>query len=619
MRMKRILPALIPLSLLLIPRAYADEPKRLEKIIVTPSRIQNPSGESGRSMTVLDSDTIRMSAYDALQDIIGNLGGIDIRRRGPEGVQSDVNIRGATFEQNTVLLDGVSLNDPQTGHYTMDLPVTSFDTERVEILKGAASSLYGANAFGGVINILTAPPEGKKTVAKVIGGQRDYFSAGTSVSHPAGPANNRFSIEWNRARPYIPNTEFDILNMSDSACVDTPIGQYDFFFGYSRKDFGADSFYSNLYPSEAEYTDTRFFKLAGTIDRGNLKIEPKIYLRRHYDKFILSKDRAGWQTNFSTDYTYGASLGFVTQSQFMDVAYGFELSEDRIFSTNMQKHDRGKTGLYMEISPRIHERLHLNAGIRQDTFSRFDTEYSPSVNARYAVTDFFDLRASAGRAYRIPTFTDLYYTDAANIGNSNLKAETSWTYDAGFDCRVGPVKGSATYFNRQSKDTIDWTRMATSEAWRASNIGSISTNGMEMSLDMDPKAFFFFLRKDDRLFKHFSPEKLFMKYVCVDEYDKHDYLSKYAFSYAKQEILGGVEYSLFGFTNAWVLNYKKRVGSDSAPVVVGAKFTKNVIKKDKLNFEIFLEFTNLFDADYAEQSGIPMPGRWLKSGARLEF
>lgn len=587
---------------------YPEENYQLEKIVVTPSRIQKSAGESGRSVTVLEAEEMRLSPYGAVQDIIADVGGIDIRRRGSEGVQSDVSIRGTTFEQNTVMIDGIKLNDPQTGHHTMDLPITGFDAERVEILKGPASSLYGANSFGGVINILTLPPEEKKFILNTSGGQRDYFSLGSSLSYPFGPTRNRFSINWSRARPYIPDTEFDILSLSEKSIMETDLGIFDFLFGYTYKDFGADSFYSNLYPSEAEITDTRFFKLGAGLEFGSLKIEPKLYLRRHYDKFMLNKNRAGWQTNYHTNYTYGADIGFVIENSFMDVAYGFELGWDRIFSTNLNKHDRSRTGTYLEISPHLFDRLHVNAGIRQDTFSGFDMEYSPSVDLKYAVFDFLDIRSSIGRSYRIPTFTDLYYADAANIGNAGLSAESSWTYEVGLDYNSQLVNCSVGYFRRSSSDTIDWTRMRSSEPWRASNIGSVETNGIESSIEITPR----------RARKDFPLRRLFVGYTGLDEYDKHDYISKYVLDYLKQQISAGAEYELFGFVNSWAVNYKKRVGQ-SGYVVVDTRFSKEIMRKNSLIFEAFLEITNLCDADYSEQSGIPMPGRWLKSGVRVEF
>lgn len=606
--MRRIIFAVLAIIILFSSIAFCEDTHHLDKIIVTSSRIPSSSGDSGRSVTVLEAEKMQMSAYDAIQDVLGDVGGIDIRRRGPEGVQSDVNIRGSTFEQNTVMIDGIKINDPQTGHYTMDLPLTSFDMDRSEILKGAASSLYGANSFGGVINLITKPPEEKKLVISSIGGQNDYFSGGISASYPAGPVKNRFSIDWSRASAYIPDTEFDILNISDSASLSSDFGEYDFFFGYSLKDFGARTFYSNIYPREAETTDTRFFKIGGKLESGALKFSPKMYLRRHYDKFALDKNRPGWQTNYHTNYTYGMELGFVIENKFMDVAYGFELAQDRIFSTNLNKHDRGRTGVYLEISPKIHDKLYINGGIRQDTFTDFSIEYSPSVNLRYSVFDFLDLRSSAGRSYRIPTFTDLYYRDAANIGNEDLHTESSWTYEAGIDYKSDLVKCSLGYFFRNSVDTIDWTRLGANDPWRASNIGSVKTNGVESSIEITPKK----IRPD------FPLERLFVNYTGLDEYNKHDYLSKYALDYLKQQICGGLEYKLFGFTNSWVLNYKKRVGQADF-VVVDTKFVKNIIKKDSLVFDIFFEITNLCDADYSEQSGIPMPGRWIKSGARIQF
>lgn len=588
--------------------AFSLESHQLEKIVVTPSRIQGVSG-TGRSVTTLNAEDMQSSAYDALQDIIGNLGGIDIRRRGPEGVQSDINIRGATFEQNTLLIDGIYMNDPQTGHYTFDLPLTAFDKEVVEILRGPASSLYGANSFGGVINIITKKPEGKKLIMSASGGSHDYFSGGLSISHPIAALNNRFSIEWNRARSYIPDSEFDLINLSETSTINTDFGDYDFFFGYSNKDYGANTFYSNLYPREAESTDTRFFKLAGKVESGGLRFEPKIFLRRHYDKFSLDKNRPGWQTNYSTNYTYGAGLGFVMENSFIDAAYGFELSEDRIFSTNMQKHDRGKTGLYAEITPHILDKLYINAGIRQDTFSDFGIEYSPSVNMRYELFDFLSARASAGRSFRVPTFTDLYYRDAANIGNEDLKPEESWTYEAGLDYGSRLVNCSIVYFRRNSDDTIDWTRLNTASPWRVSNIGTVETNGAEASIEITPC----------KVESSFPIDRFFLSYTALDSYRKHDYLSKYALDYLKQQISAGIDYSLFGFKNSWILNYKKRVTDATSSVVVDTKLVKGIIKREKLSFEAFLEITNLFDEDYSEQSGIPMPGRWIKSGVRLEF
>lgn len=557
---------------------------------------------------VLEGDTLKFSSYDAVQDEIGNVGGIDIRRRGPEGVQSDISIRGATFEQNSVLIDGIPVNDPQTGHHTMDLPLTALDAQRVEILKGPASSLYGPNSFGGVINIMTKKPAGREIEVKADGGSFDYFLTAVSASTPLGPLNNRFSCSESRSSGYMPQTEFNIFSLSDSVTAETGFGAYDFFFGYVKRDFGADSFYSNLFPNEEEHTDTRFFKLGGEIERGSLTIEPKLWLRRHADKFMLDTNRPGWQTNYHTTYNYGGAVSFVLENAFLDVAYGYELSADTIDSTNLQTHDRTRNAVYLEVSPHLSEGLYLNAGVRADGFSDFGWELSPSASAAYTVFQYYTIRASVGRSYRIPTFTDLYYRDAANIGNPGLRPESSWSYDAGLDYKRGGVDASATFFMRNAYDTIDWTRVNPRNPWQASNIGTVDTAGFECSAAVEPK----------KILARIPLDRIFFGYTVLDSYRKHDYLSKYALDYLKQQISAGLEYTFLDFKNIWVLNYKKRIG-DSGFLVVDTKLSKDVRFKGAVAFEAFLEISNLFDIEYSEQSDIPMPGRWIKAGAKYRF
>lgn len=595
--MKRLKAAFIAViyAVCLGSESRCEDEKYLGTIVVTPSRIASPN--SARSVTVLDKAFAEMSVYDAIPDMIGNVGGIDIRRRGPESVQSDISIRGATFEENSVLIDGVRVNDPQTGHYTMDLPLTPEDVDRVEILKGPGSSLYGPNAFGGVINIITKRPEGKKIVFDAAGGSFDYSKVALSCTAPFGPVDNRFSIQESRSTGYMPETDFDIFSLANTSSVKTFLGVYDFLFGYTKKDYGASNFYSNLYPNEAENTDTRFFNISGRAEAGDLAVRPNLFLRRHWDKFRLDSNRPGWQTNYSTVYSSGGGSAFSFTHDLADVSYGFEVARDTIDSTNMKNHERYSEGLYAEAAPRISPDLYLNFGLRTDHFDGFGWETSPSVSASCRICDGLSLRGAAGRAYRIPTFTELYYVDAANIGNSSLRPESSWTYEAGADYSRKSLKAGLTYFYRDSYDTIDWTRYSPSAPWRASNIGSTSTNGVEVSAAIG--GFFF-------------------SYTCLDVYSKRGYASKYALDYLKQHISAGASFEFCGFKNSWVLNWKDRVGGKSV-VIADMKLVKSVIDGKGVKMAAFLEISNLFDAQYSEVQGVEMPGRWIKSGARLEF
>ncbi|MFH1189252.1 MAG: TonB-dependent receptor [Candidatus Omnitrophota bacterium] len=607
--MLRTICRFLVIILIFIPaQAYAEDAQKLDRIIVTPSRLPAYINENSRSLILLDEERFEASVYRAIPDVIGEISGIDIRRRGPQGVQADVNIRGTTFEQNTVLIDGIRVNDPQTGHFTMDIPLTIGDVDSVEILKGPASNLYGANAFGGVVNIITKRPSEEKVVLYGEGGAYDYYDGGCSITLPAGPVKNRFSFEQSRSTGYMPQTDFNILSLTNSALIETGMGVYNFLFGYQNKDFAAASFYSNLFPNEYERTDTKFFKLDGKSESGGLSIEPKLFLRRHGDKFVLDQNRTGWQTNYSTDYSYGGELDFSLENAFADASWGYELSHDTIDSTNLGTHSRTKNGFYTEISPHLAEGLYLNISFREDYYSDFAWQASPGVSVSYKALEHLTLRGSFGYAHRIPTFTDLYYNDAANRGNSSLMPESSSSYEAGakFDHAVFSV--DTAYFHRDSYDTIDWIRRSSASPWSASNIGSAIANGLELTLAVMP----------ERLWGETPVKRLSVSNTMIDIAAKHDYFSKYALDYLKEEMSACAEMELAGFKNSWILSYKKRVG-DPGYVAVDTKISKEIVKSGKISFEAYVEASNLFDADYSEQSGVPMPGRWVVSGARLKF
>lgn len=579
----------------------------LDRIVVS-SRLDDAARVPARPVTVLSRAVFDAAALHAIPDVIADTAGVDIRRRGAGGVQADLAIRGTTFEQNALFLNGIPLNDPQTGHFLFDVPVTSLDIDAAEIFRGPASSVYGANAFGGVVGLRTARPHGTKVRAVAGGGSFDYFAGAVSVTCPFGPVGNRFSAEETRSRGYMPETWFDTLAVTDTALFETFLGDYEVMLGYLRKDFGAASFYSSLFPNEEEHTDTRLITITGKAGSDGFRVEPKLFFRRHRDKFALDANRPGWQTNYHTTWTRGAALGFVLEHEFLDAAYGIEGGRDTIDSTNMQTHTRDKLALYLELAPRLGGRLAVTAAFREDRFSDFGWEPAPSIAGSYALRDDITARVSIGRAYRIPTFTDLYYADAGSVGNAGLRPESCWSYEAGVDYRVASMAWSATFFHRDTRDTIDWIRSAPAARWQATNIGTSRTNGAEASVALFP-------RKIDEAY---PVERVSLKYTVLDTYAKHDYLSKYALDYLKQHITAGVEYGFLGFVQTWTANYKKRIG-DSGYLVVDTRIAKEIIRKDALRLEAFLELSNIGDIDYSEIAGMPMPGRSFRSGARVEF
>jgi len=587
-----------------------DEEYQLERIVVTGSRLPANSLSQTRSVSIITSDHIKDSPYQALPDILSGLGGIDMRRRNQEGVQADISIRGTTFEQNQVLINGIKMGDPQTGHHTCDLPITRFDIGAIDILKGHGSSLYGPNAFGGVVNFITLRPQGDAIEIDSSGGTYDFCQAGLSVSNSFGAVCNRFSFDSSRSSGYRAETEFRTLTITETVSSELAGNRYDLLFGYSTKDFGADSFYSELYQNEEEHTDTRLFTVSGMIEEKGLNVVPKLFLKRLRDKFVLDRNRPGWATNYHTTYLYGGELGFVFESDAASVAYGVELAQETVDSTNLQEHHRTRSGFYIEASPRIGDTIILQTGVRADRYSGFDWEYTPSISASYELIPQCRVRSSIGRAFRVPTFTDLYYNDPANQGNAALRPESSWSYEVGVDAFLRGVTFQATAFRREGRDIIDWVKFVSASPWQAQNIGSVDTNGVELSCDID-------VASGGGVCKRVR--RLVVGTALLDSDYQQGYLSKYSLDYLKAHVFSNIEVALpCDLKNIWTISFKKRKG-DSGYLVIDTRISRVIVRKERLLLEGFIEATNLGDSEYSEIGSVPMPGRWIKSGLRCVF
>ncbi|HMA87091.1 MAG TPA: TonB-dependent receptor plug domain-containing protein, partial [Desulfosalsimonadaceae bacterium] len=151
----------------------AERYHELDPVVVTGSHAPARLSEYGVSVSVITREDIAVLPADNFTDVLEHVNGVDVRQRGAGGVQTDIGIRGASFEQTLIMVDGVAISDPQTGHHNMNLPVTLSDIERIEVVKGPAARIYGPNAMGGVINIIT-----RDVKENAIGGRAAYGEHG---------------------------------------------------------------------------------------------------------------------------------------------------------------------------------------------------------------------------------------------------------------------------------------------------------------------------------------------------------------------------------------------------------------------------------------------------------
>ncbi|MBW1679622.1 MAG: TonB-dependent receptor [Deltaproteobacteria bacterium] len=587
------------------------EVTELEPVLVTASRIPTKLSKKTRSISTITDKEIESMPVNSVPELLNYLAGIDMRQRNLYGVQADASIRGSSFDQVLILIDGINFNDPQTGHLSLDLPLALEDIERIEVLRGHGSSLYGANAFGGVINIITKKPASKRlTQIKASTGSSETYRANFSHTVNLSKFDTRLSLEKEKSNGYRSGTDFDHWGIFSNSTVAFPKSLLDLSLGFKDKKFGADSFYVPF--SSQERTKTKFgtvkFQYEGI---KNFTIEPKIYYREHYDKFILKRENPALYTNCHKNYKYGGEITcYISLNSWGDMVFGGEMGEEKIRSHGIRqgsradalgRHRRQNHAIYTEYRSPF-ESFWVNVGGRFDHNSHYGDEFSPSLSLGWRFSDSFKLRFSLGRSFRAPTFTDLYYRDPIKRGNPDLKPEQAWSYELGGDFNLKPwMQGSITLFMRDEDDLIDWVGLKSepdnNRIYYVKNISEVKVKGVESELKLK-------IGKSTHLtggytFIHKDPE-LESRYVSLYalNYPKHLLNFKIAQSlpYGIKGVLGGV--------------YKKRIEK-------GGYFTLDLKLSKKVGrYSLFISGTNLLNKKYEDILGAEMPGVWISGGIK---
>ena len=612
------------IALLFCAESHGQQSIKLKPVVVAATRITGR--EKGERMSTRNSDSIEIGedkslSYSSVPSILEEYSKADVRTRGPYGVQADISLRGAPFEENLVMLDGISLNDPKTGHHNMDLPLTLYDMQEVDVIYGPASSVYGSGALGGAVNIIPKTPDDKPGFyASSSVGSWDFYSGLASLNIPLGNFKNRTSVEWRRSTGYAPETEFDILTASSYTRATFENAKFDIFLGYLTKKFGADSFYSNLYSNEEESINTGLVYVKGevviptaevrkflTSAVEEVRIRPNVYWKRLQDKFILDRNRPAFSRNDHTTNMYGGEISAEFATGAGDMVFGAGMGNEDIESTNLGDHYRIKQNVFFEYEKRIFNLL-LNASARFDYYSTFGCEISPSAGLAYEIFPQLAIRARAAKGFRVPTFTELYYTSPANEGNPDLKPEKAWTYEAGLDYNETGIKASATAFLRNTEKIIDWTRESLSDPWQAENIGEFDMFGVEISgkIEFDKITDIKFLKE------------IKFEYEYLEGLDKKGVTSKYVLEYLKHNFNLALKAELpFGFTEELNFSFRKRIGESEYFLLNSTLYKAVQAGGSRINF--FLKVDNIFNTCYTGEGDIKMPGAAVFGGASVKF
>lgn len=576
-----------------------------EDIVVTASRIPTIFPNVARSIIVIDEQQITDSPANSVDELLQYISGIDVQQRGPQGVQSDINIRGATFEQALVLIDGIKMSDPQTGHHNLDLPITTNDIKKIEILKGQGSRLYGPNAFGGVINIITKQATANEVSLTAIGGMFNLYDLAISASLPVQNGGSRLSVSKKASDGYRDNTDFDILTASYSGLYNLSSYQLNLFAGHTDKKFGANSFYHPSFPNQWEQTKTSTIQAGLAGDLGPLSFSINTFWRYHTDEFKLDRNRPIFYYNKHYTNVYGVAGQLQWVNSFGISSIGAETTWDKINSNNLGNHQRNNVGFFAEHQI-VFAKLFIVLGSSLFQYEKWGWRAWPGIDIKYHLSDNLSVYSSIGHAFRVPTFTELYYKDAANQGNEKLQAEQAWNYELGFQYSKSDVNVNFALFRREGKNLIDWIWQDSDSLWNARNITKVNTNGFEMDIHFRSR----FLKQSLGL----NVIKLSYTYLNSDK-DVNGFTSKYVFTHLNHQALVGINQNLIFRSVKYdiKLRFEDRIGYGNRFLLDGK------LKWEANNFELFVQGTNLLNKSYEDHHFIPLPGRWIKAGVQYKF
>jgi iron complex outermembrane receptor protein len=590
------------------PAAQSAAPTAVAQFVEVTTTVEPlPLDESDRAVNViLPSD--QPTGTDSFVDLLRQDPSLNLQARAAEGVQADLSLRGTTFEQSLILVNGLRVNDPETGHLNLDIPVPLDAITRVDILHGSGSTFYGSDAIGGAVNLLTGPPApGVSLIARSGAGNYGSLENHLRVSLTAGPFASQLTGSRDTSDGFIADRNYASNAIASESWLKTKPGTTDILLAASDRPYGANQFYGP-YPS---WERTKAW-LASIQQQLGARTAASFGYLRHTDEFVLFVAQpAIYENNHITTSYEGALRRADPLGKNTTLAYGLEAAGDSIHSNSLGIHARNQSAGYANLSLRSLRRLSLSLGAREEVLSSQGSVFSPSAAAAITITSTLRLRASAGRGFRQPTFVDLYYADPATNGNPALKPETSWSYEAGLDWKPanGRLTLTATGFRLQQTNVIDYAKslpLTTGEKWMAYNVPALDISGAEASARIRISA----------------TQQLQLSYTAAHSANfPTSFLSEYAYNYAAQNAIFAYTGTLDALSRTWgpqitartQVNIVQKTGQTAYPLWDIA------LARNTGALRPYLRLLNLANTGYQEIVGVPMQGRTIMGGMELSW
>ena len=616
--MKKLLSVILIIAINSIINSQEKQISLEEVTVVSSPRIELELFESSKTVQVVSKEEIINSPANNVAELLQQVAGIDIRRRGTSGMQADLYIRGGGFDQTLLLIDGIKVEDPQTGHHTMNMALPIEVIERIEIIKGAASRIYGQNAFTGAINIITSKVAEDMVSIKLEAGSYEQQNASVTISKKIQDQSVLFHYSNNSSEGHKYNTDYKNENYFLKNSFQIKGQLIDMMSSFNERKFGANGFYASPEAiDQYEETQASLLGFSTKIVKENLIIKPKLYWKRNQDMYVYLRHNPAVYRNLHISNKVGFEVNGSYKSGLGSTGFGLDVSSVKLSSNNLGNRNRTMVNLFLEQQVKFaDEKIDLTPGVAFSYFSDVSTNMNyqsnffrnffayPGLDIGYQINDDIKFYSNIGYTYRVPTYTDLYYNSPTTIGNDNLNPEKALTKEFGARFDRDGLNINFVVFNRDASDVIDYVKNIESAPWEAFNIREINTTGYEVDLSYD-----FYLGA-------FLKQSINIGYTNIkDDLKQTDFsFSRYALNSLKNHI-----------TTSYSFEIKKNLNSSIVYKYAERSFGENYSVMDlKLNYtlknyKISLTGNNLFDAIYSETNLVEMPGRNILVGLNVKF
>ena len=580
------------------------------------------------TIQIIDKNQSNSMPIRSVNEVLSYVPGLDLRQRGVQGIQGDLSIRGGSFDQNLILVNGFKLVDPQTGHHALNLPVLLTNIESIEVYKGSGTRIFGQNAMTGAVNFVTKARNKHGVDMQVSTGDFGGIGTQVTVGAPIGKLSQSFSFGFDKSNGYWYNSDYTNKQYFYDGAL--PIGKNQVLralLGYTDRSFGANGYYTPSFPDQWESTQMAIGGISHELKMNKLTLLTKASLRTHRDEFRLKRFEPAFYTNKHRSEVITLEETLKLESKLGESGFGAEYRFEDLSSSNLGERQRTYVSLFLDHSLKFlnntlilvgnvhYFNLAMNEKIYEKVLPGFEVSYSPIAALK--------LFGNIGQSYRAPTYTDLFYQDPNNSGNPDLQPEYATNAELGATWNLFFQKSEnsknksesitidAALFRRNTSNMIDWVKNISSSPspWKPVNLSNVIFTGIESNISY---------RSNKKTFISIREFTLGYNFINVN----HEFVdplmqtqSRYAFSGLRNQLISRVTINL----SHWVSISAAYRGIDRVGGNTYSLMDAKIMVNPSRNLSLFFEGNNILDTDYVEAGYVQMPGRWFKFGIQIAF